>query len=213
MSSDARVDAAVLISALAGCWILFSWLYRDYRIDLFRQRLFTLRDELFDTARDGALEFSHPAYKTTRALINGFIRFANRLGLLTLVMHRPYSSHEHLDAAGLTPFDRTWAKQVETLSPDARARLTSIVSRVHQEVVEQLIMTSAVLLLLVIPALFAVLIRTLGLGVFGWLRHSQFWVRVRVLLLNPIDSAAFLLGSNSSGPAALQPAFVGRKRR
>ncbi len=42
---------------VGGLWILFFWLYRDYRLDAFRQELFLLRSELFGLAMGGKLFF------------------------------------------------------------------------------------------------------------------------------------------------------------
>ncbi len=67
------------VASLAGLVVLYFWLYRDYRIDLFRQRLFALRDELFDLARSGAISFDDRAYGLLRSTLNGFIRFGHRL--------------------------------------------------------------------------------------------------------------------------------------
>ncbi|HOP78677.1 MAG TPA: hypothetical protein PLD05_14400 [Thermogutta sp.] len=52
--------------------------YQAYRLDLFRQRLFEIRDELFDKAADGVIDFKSPLYRKTRDIINGYIRFGHR---------------------------------------------------------------------------------------------------------------------------------------
>src|SRR6266513_245936 len=92
--TDPRAVATVLASVVSVLLlaVLYFWLYRDYRMDLFRHRLFRLRDELFDVARDGALSFDHPAYGLLRMTLNGFIRFGGRLGVVTvlwLIWKRP----------------------------------------------------------------------------------------------------------------------------
>lgn len=71
--------------ALLVLGFLFFWLYRDYRVDLYRQRLFALRDELWDFAAAGDIEFDHPAHRVIRARLNGLIRFAHVLSLTWLV--------------------------------------------------------------------------------------------------------------------------------
>lgn len=196
MSIESRGASVIFLMSAAGLWALFAWLYRDYRVDLFRFRLFALRDELFDTACAGSLSFSDPAYQTTRSLLNGFIRFADRLGLLTLILNRTYSSSQHLKQLGVADFSMTWDAQVATVSPEAKARLTSIVNRVHQEVIEQLVMTSAVLLVTVIPLVVVLAVRSFGAEVVDWVRRSSLWHAIRLALLNPLDSAAMVLGSS-----------------
>jgi hypothetical protein len=73
------------LSVLA-IWVGFFWLYRDYEIDRYRQRLFELRDELWDYAAEGHVAFDNPAYRLIRIRINGLIRFAHMLSCTWLVM-------------------------------------------------------------------------------------------------------------------------------
>ena len=54
--------------SLIALWALFHWLYRDYRVDLFRQRMFALRDQLFDIAASGRIAFDDPAYGKLRGM-------------------------------------------------------------------------------------------------------------------------------------------------
>ena len=94
-------SAFVGLFSFAGLWVLFFWHYREYRVDNFRQRLFAIRDELFDLGRAGVIAFDHPAYGVVRTLINGFIRFANRIGVLSLLLHSWRVSPSKLEAAGV----------------------------------------------------------------------------------------------------------------
>src|SRR5882724_7439343 len=55
------------------------WLWPDQRMDLFRQQMFAIRDELFDFAAEGNVRFDEPAYILLRQLMNGFIRYAHNL--------------------------------------------------------------------------------------------------------------------------------------
>lgn len=71
---------------LSLLWILIFWLAPDYRVDSIRQRLFAIRDSLFDEAATGKIPFSHPAYIMLRGHINGFIRVAHRLNLFVVVL-------------------------------------------------------------------------------------------------------------------------------
>ena len=49
--------------------MLFSWCRRRYRFDALRGLLFVARDELFDLAFDGTLEFSDHAYVLLRQTV------------------------------------------------------------------------------------------------------------------------------------------------
>lgn len=101
---------------LFAIWVLFYYFWRTCRIDVLRQRLFELRDELFDYARSGNVRFDEPAYYLLRRNINGMIRFAHRVNfprlLLALIEDRLFSdpiptnvAHEWSDAvAGVDNF-------------------------------------------------------------------------------------------------------------
>lgn len=59
---------------------------RQLVLDLARQNLFELRDEVFDLAAKGRIEFSHPAYLAFRNRINAMIRFCENYSPLALVV-------------------------------------------------------------------------------------------------------------------------------
>ncbi|MDX8411903.1 MAG: hypothetical protein R8K46_08580 [Mariprofundaceae bacterium] len=67
--------------ATMALWWLFISPYREYRIDLLRERLFAARGKLFDQAGSGEIEFSSSAYGMTRTTMNGMIRFAHELSV------------------------------------------------------------------------------------------------------------------------------------
>ena len=70
---------------------LILWWYilearRQMHIDIFRQELFKLRDDLFDKAADGLIDFDSDAYGMVRTTINGFIRFAEDLTISRFII-------------------------------------------------------------------------------------------------------------------------------
>src|SRR5256714_10642387 len=71
--------------SLLALWIGFFWLYRDYAIDRYRQRLFALRDEVWDFAAAGRVGFNDAAYRLVRDRLNGLIRFAHLLSFTWVV--------------------------------------------------------------------------------------------------------------------------------
>ncbi len=74
------------VCALLVFSLLVFWLIPSYRLDRFRQEVFAVRDELFDYARAGNIDFAHPAYRLLRQSFNGFIRYAHRLTFYRVVM-------------------------------------------------------------------------------------------------------------------------------
>jgi hypothetical protein len=72
----------MLLISLSACSLsgfLYFFCWHEHRIDTYRQRLFGVRDDLFDFAASGGIKFDDPAYTTLRDLSNGLIRFAHRL--------------------------------------------------------------------------------------------------------------------------------------
>ncbi len=111
-------EATLAIGTLVSCfglWWLFT-LYRDYRVDRFREEMFALRGHLFDEAANGLIDFGHPAYKTLRNTMNGFIRFGHRLSLLEFVLTPITVDVED-------GFVQEWQKSSSGLSPEVRSKL------------------------------------------------------------------------------------------
>lgn len=112
------IDTTIKLLVL---WVLIYWAYRPYRIDSLRQRLFALRDELFDLAADGHIEFSDPAYWRLRLAINGMIRFAHRISFARLVFTSVLFSPVLADASSYVRW-RESVKRVDSAKTQERLR-------------------------------------------------------------------------------------------
>ena len=66
------------LSLIVLTFIVFVW-WPGQRLDIFRQQMFALRDEVFDFAADGHIAFDNSAYKLLRGLMNRTIRYAHNL--------------------------------------------------------------------------------------------------------------------------------------
>ena len=111
------------------------WLYRDYRKDLFRARLFALRGELFDGGASGLVPFDHPAYGLLRSTLNGFLRSGHRLGTAWLIA---------MALAGDPPedYDRKWRESTQALTPEQTAWLRNLREEMHRAFLAHLLVTS-----------------------------------------------------------------------
>src|SRR4051812_4242677 len=83
---DVVVREIQVLTTLAIAAFLWYVGWRRYRLDLFRQRLFALRDELFDIAATGDLRFNDYAYGGLRRLLNNTIRFGHRVNSMQLLV-------------------------------------------------------------------------------------------------------------------------------
>ena len=98
------------------CVVLF-WCWRRYRIDALRDRLFLLRDELFDYALSSELSFGDPAYVMLRRSINSMLRFAHKISftrtLLVAVLTYRVTNRDIL-----SDYDREWEDALSGLEND-----------------------------------------------------------------------------------------------
>jgi hypothetical protein len=157
---------ATILTSNLGFWVslflLFALLYwpvRWYGVDRFRHEMFTLRGELFDLAARGDVAFTDPAYTQLRATMNGFIRFADRLGLLSSVLGI-FLLRRHRNASNdANVIERRWEKAVAGLEPGVRAEMKALRERMHFEVFRQLVVSSPLLFLTLIPAAMLIVVQ------------------------------------------------------
>jgi hypothetical protein len=124
---------------LIALWAFWYYLWKPQRVDIFRQKLFCLRGDLFDLAAKGTVPFDHPAYAQLRLLINGLIRFAHRASLPSLIVALAQSGNVPSDA--LT----AWLRNVQKLPEDERNQLLAVHASVSVAFAKYLIRGSFVL--------------------------------------------------------------------
>ena len=126
--SELSVIVQSTLTLILLAFIMFVW-WPEQRVDLFRQQMFALRDELFDFAMGGNIGFDDPAYLRLRYLMNGFIRYAHNV--------TPYRTSCHF-YGGSTPPGRQpprewsvlWEQALkEVLDQDTKAKVQEFHSR------------------------------------------------------------------------------------
>ncbi len=104
-------------------WGLIFFCWRPYRLDSLRERLFSIRNDLFHFAARGEISFEDPSYRTLRDLTNGMIRYAHTLsGTKLFLTAVAYSSRR--DDKWREPV-RQWHEAVAALPPKQREKLMS----------------------------------------------------------------------------------------
>jgi hypothetical protein len=193
--------AVALSSAISlmGIWALLLWLYRDYRVDLFRQRMFTLRDELFDLARSGAVSFDHPAYGILRSTINGFIRFGDRATILDFLMFAVVLQPADVQAES---FKKQWESNLATLPGESEAQLIALRTRMHDTILRQVFAGSPVESLIAVlffsPAILLAIAILVAKALLKHVRAVELRERVRRAKrqwFDRADSTALAIGS------------------
>jgi hypothetical protein len=125
--NNAPFEMLVTSVGAVACWLLWFYFIKEYRVSAFRERLFSIRDELFAFAADDGVSFNETAYLQLRDLINGMLQFAHRVSFLTLLTSARSSMPSSEDS---TP-QRLWEKSLEVLDPAVKERL----ERIHGEIV------------------------------------------------------------------------------
>lgn len=184
--------ARVLTSAvsLLGLLVFLRWPYQHLRSDWFRDELFDIRAELFRYAAAGNISFDHPAYWLFRRTLNGFIRFGNKFGILTL---GPLAllGDEASPRASRGEAQLEWDQAAENLAPEARQKVLALRRRMHRAVAWHLALSSPMFLVLVIPILAVLCLLAVVLV------SVKVWFRSRLdSVMGKMDSAALDFGDD-----------------
>lgn len=180
--------------ALLLLWILFFWWYRDYRLDYFRQELFALRDELFDVALDGEIEFQNHAYGMLRSTINGTIQYGHQLGFLDLLCSLVFTSRNETQKELVGRYEDRWQRACDKLDPEVSKKLKVIRNRLHLITAEQVVFTSFFLVATLFALVFAVLLRFVQRSVVRSLQRVFTAARIHQLVTT-LDCTAAMRAS------------------
>ena len=179
--NELTTTLASLVS-IAFILFLFLWCYRDYRTDVFRQIMFKLRDELFDEARKGTINFDDDAYVMLRSAINGFIRFGHKFNLMQVILLYVTLKTENYISE---PFSERLKKNC---TDEQEKIIIAYYMRMNFHIIKHLILSSYVLLLitlmLVIPILSLLVVEKQIEKLANYFRSP----------LDKIDSAALATG-------------------
>jgi hypothetical protein len=141
-------------------FVLFKF-WSEARLDAFRQKMFALRDEVFDFAANGEIAFDSPAYRLLRQSMNGMIRYAHQLTFFRVCI-----THVEINILASPPkteWSEKWARALEGLPTDeARKKMIAFHARAMDLVMYRLIFGSPLLLGLVVAAVPVVVLR------MGW---------------------------------------------
>jgi len=149
----------VLITSLLSLivlMLLIFWLWPQQRIDLFRQQMFAIRDELWDFAAAENLSFDDPAHALLRQLMNGFIRYAHNLTPYRILLS--FLQWKYIgEPAG--QWTSSWNKAVKQLpNEDTQKALQQFHSRAMDLVLGQILLSPGMLTICLLLAPIFVLI-------------------------------------------------------
>lgn len=183
---------------LALLWWFFAFEYRHYRIDLLRQQLFRIRDDLFQHARKGDFDFDSKAYGMTRDTLNGMIRFAHELSIwriLVLIIIDRFSREQ--EARHI--YDERHKDAMEELTDKQRDIIVKAEIKMHVRVLAHIIYTCLPLFIVVsileIMLKGAIKIRLMD----NWKQFKNNCRNIYSHLWTPVDAEANEIGSSKYG--------------
>jgi hypothetical protein len=141
-------QVSVVIQSAFGVMVLLIallFLIPSLRLDIFRQGMFSLRDELFDYASSGKIAFDHPSYRLLRRSMNGFIRYGHRLTFFQLCI--TFCRWRWSESKPATSWARRWEAALSSIEDEqVKIDLEKFHSRSMELVVSRLIFGSPLLL-------------------------------------------------------------------
>lgn len=146
-----EVNILTSLISIALLMVLLFWLYPQFRTDLFRHKMFKLRDNLFDEALNGNIGFDDPAYNMLRNAMNGFIRFGHQLNIWQMLLFTVITSgNKKINH----PFTREFDKNTKQCTDKQREIYLSYYVKMNLYILEHLIFSSVILMGMIVPIIF-----------------------------------------------------------
>ena len=161
-------------SALALLMVVFFVWRAHLRTDEFRQRMFAIRDEIFDYASSGHIDFEHPAYQLLRNSMNGFIRYAHRLTFFQLML--TIVRWNITEQVHPLTWHLRWNQSLESLPTETRTVMIAFHGRAMDTVARHILGGSFVMMLVLVGVIIKVFV-------------DGAWTSVRALLRDSAEAA------------------------
>lgn len=113
-----QVHFVFFVIGLTVFWYVFHTQYREQRIAYLRERLFEIRDGLFQEAKNGTLSFNDEAYGMMRLTLNGLIRFAHEFTFTDIWL--AYVKADLKRGHAVSDYKQHWEAAYEQLSDEGK---------------------------------------------------------------------------------------------
>jgi len=190
------VDLILITVFSVGIWYLLFIAYPKYKLDLFRESVFTLRNQLFDAAADGLIEFDHDAYRMLRSTNNGFIRFGHRLSILQMIV--VWKVPNQLGQESIPSYEDRWKSVTHGMDSDVLGQLAKFRNELNFLTVKYLITKSPMFVIINVVLVPLVLIFILFKNPAKAMSNLVIRASKGILkeLIDEIESAALIEGEN-----------------
>ncbi len=129
--------------------------------------------------------------------MNGFLRYGERIGFVTLLLNA--RTLKRADPSEIPDLAALWDSAMISLSPDIRAEMVALRSRMHFEVAKQILFGSPLLMPTLLPVLFGILVQMAGSKIAWWFARGTYRAVERFFMrvMRPLDAAAFQYGATT----------------
>ena len=188
--NELQIASILQFSVVLVLWLILIFkILPTYRVDSFRQKMFSVRDEMFDFAADGNISFDDPAYILLRTQMNGLIRYGHQLTVFRTLMTKAINL-----ASGEAPnmsWNEAWESSLTTTrNENVRAKMREFHERSMMIAVKHLIVGSPFLWLAIFLAMVALVAHGAALGTRQLLKAAANRVLVGPLDQRLIEEAA-----------------------
>lgn len=156
--SGLYADVFSFFAAIAALWLFLVFFYRDYRVDTFRQKIFALRDNLFDDAAAGLISFDHSAYGLLRGTMNGLVRFGHKLSIFEVILLFLFLGGPKGTRSDRMSFEKRLEDASQSLDEKTRNRINFYHRQMHKIILIHMIKSSPIFLLCVILPLILMVV-------------------------------------------------------
>ena len=176
-------------TALVALLIVLLGLWPQMRLDQFRQKMFAVRDELFDYAATGKINLDHSAHRLLRQSMNGFIRYAHQLTffriVLVVLIWKVFGNPPELE------WTKKWDAALESIEDDqVRKDLVEFHWKASSLVVERIVLGSPLLILVVLVCLGAILLHAGVKSLQSGIEKAMFDTTAKVIDPRLLDEEA-----------------------
>lgn len=183
----------IFILTVSCLWVCYFWLYKTHIVDLFRQKIFILRDQLFDEAADGFIDFNNEAYCILRRTMNGFLRFAHKISILEALIIFIMNKNDQYLTQQRYSYEAQLDNAIKDLGEDVKQKLKKYRMEMNRLLIIHLILRSPILVSAIFISLICLIVPLL-IFVFLHTQITSLFNKILRIQLDNLKSAALAEG-------------------
>lgn len=195
-------DILLGLLGLTFFWTLWNFFWKDYAIDSFREKLFSIRNEFFLMAlhKESGLNFDSDVYQNFELLLNTTIRYGHRLSLLNGFIFKLINWLSFSTVKVETIFNYRFRNSIEELknkNPSLHKEMTLLKAKYEMAVIKYFLSTSILFFILITSVSIVQIVKVFIVSVYKFF-HSLYtrtlvnivlYVLIKEILKTVVDEA------------------------